>query len=119
MQAADAGRAGLVAQPALGRCRIERKALGKAPEARQGAAVGLPAWRRRFGLEQVAEFVGDRRDRPRRTLGDRRQRGPQAGGIDDIEALDQALETPSGGFALRRPPIFEKCGDCGVYLRFR
>lgn len=118
-QSANTGGARLLVEPALGRSRIERDALGKAPESCQGLAVGSPVGRRRFRLEQITEFVGDRRDRPRATVGYRRQRGAQAGSIDDLEPLDQALEAPSGGLALRRPPIFKKCGDYGVYLRFR
>jgi hypothetical protein len=47
------------------------------------------------------------------------QHGFQRRPVIDLETVNQPVETPSGGFAIRRPPILEKCGEFRAYLRFR
>jgi len=107
-------------QPFLGFREIHGDSLAKAPEAGERASGRRrPACRRSCRLEQIAQFEVERGDAPQAIRRNRRQRGAQAGEIDDRQAIDQPGKTPSGGFALRRPPIFKKCVERSAYLRFR
>jgi hypothetical protein len=47
------------------------------------------------------------------------QRSIERRKIADFEAIDRAGEQPGSGLAGRRPPVLEKSGEFGVYLRFR
>jgi len=67
----------------------------------------------------MAELVIEGDDRPGRTRRQFGQRGIEAAAVDDLETGKKAAEKPSGGFALRRPPVFKESDEIGVYLRFR
>jgi hypothetical protein len=118
---ADAGRgaAGSTAQPVVRGLGGQFEAFGEAPETRQRPVRGRPARRCRFRFEQVTQLVIQRDDRPRRARGEFGERPGQRAGIMDLETVDRLLEKPGGGFARRRPPVLEKCGEPGAYLRFR
>ena len=107
-------------QPFLGFRGIHGDSLAKAPEAGEWP-VGRrrPVGGRCCRLEQIAQFEVERGDAPQAIRGNCRQRGAQAGEIGDRQAIDRPGKTPSGGFALRRPPIFKKCVERSAYLRFR
>ncbi|MCE1238430.1 MAG: hypothetical protein LWW83_00685 [Azonexaceae bacterium] len=67
----------------------------------------------------MAELVVEGNDSPGRTRRQLGQRGIEAAAVDDLDTGKKAAEKPSGGFALRRPPIFKESDEIGVYLRFR
>ena len=110
----------LLFQPGPGFDGSECDTSPESPEARQRAPAPTHApttsGRR---LQHVAQCKIERGDVPQAIPADHRQRGLEAGSIAHFKAVDQFLETPSGGFALRRPPIFKKCVETGAYLRFR
>ena len=119
-QVADAGTAGTtLRQPERSLPRAKRDPPREAPEPGQRSLARLPARWRRLRLEQIAQFVVEGNDSPLRIVLQSLQHGFQRRPVIDLETVNQPVETPSGGFAIRRPPILEKCGEFRAYLRFR
>ena len=89
------------------------------PEPCEHPVSRLPPRWRGTGFEQAAQPHNQGRHHPPRLIAEKLHRHSERRCITNLEAVDQPLETPSGRFASRRLPVFEKSGEIRVYLRFR
>ena len=120
-EATDTGRrlASRLIHPGFGGLSIHFDPLGEAPETREHLRAGRPARWCRLRFEQIAQFVVEGNDCPGWIALQGREGRCKGSEIAYLQAVDQPNKTPSGRFALRRLPVFKKCGEFGAYLRFR
>jgi len=107
-------------EPCFRLAGVHRDPRFEAPEPRQRLVSGWsPGLRCRRRLQQVAKLELECRDTPQAAAFDLGQDGVNLSGPRNRQTIDEALETPNSGRPLRGPPVFKKCEESRVYLRFR